>query len=287
MSGANVEHRLCCICLSSISDKWSAEESVITPCKGKHVFHVHCLRSWLSLGKSSCPCDRETLDTNFIDLLLDASVNAQAISSVYSERFVSSELLVPSNLDTFFAAAKLRIQVLEQTVQCLHLNPSTLQDSAKNALHWALSCSIARALHLQPRQLSPPQQFERLKSTLADNLRMCIGFLGHPYFQKRPSELNRYRLMRAVLSKRRALEKKRQLAVDLVDVLLGANFLTSLPSQERASLLDAMDGSIWHTLKLVVLVRLPPGSSELECAVQRSCAGVLDVMGTTWGITEA
>ena len=189
-----------------------------------------------------------------------------------------------SDSSSLCPAIDLQIQILEKALYDLHAGPLTLRNAALTALHWALSrSSISYSL---PRQSSLSQEFERLKCILADILRICIGFLKHPYFQKLPSEPNRRRLMYAVLSKRRTLEKKRHLAGTLADRLDRADFLTSLSPQDRASLLSAVDGEGWRMLREVVAERLPSGLSELEYAVQRSCVGLLDVMYRTWNMAD-
>ena len=131
------------------------------------------------------------------------------------------------------------------------------------------------------------EEYERLKQVLADLLRICIGFLKHPYFKSDPSEPYRRRLIFTILGKRASLERKRRLAISIVDQLRDASFLSSLSAEERARLHSANDGFIWYLLKRVVVDRLPYGSSELDCAVQRACVNLLDTMYTMWRITEA
>ena len=213
--------------------------------------------------------------------------NILTITSVQNLKTVEAAYRVFGDPSIRFSAVNLQMQILEKALYDLHPGPLTLRDVAKTAIHWALSrSSISLALHPQPRLSSLSQEFERLKCILADILRICIGFLKHPYFQKLQSEPNRRRLMYAILSKRWVLEKKRHLAGTLADRLDRADVLTSLPPQDRASLLSAVDGEGWRMLREVVAERLPFGLSELEYAVQRSCVGLLDVMYRTWNMAD-
>ncbi len=43
---------------------------------------------------------------------------------------------------------------------------------------------------------------------------------------------------------------------------------------------------VWYILNCIVVNRLPCGSGELDCAVQRVCVHLLDTMYTLWRITE-
>ena len=130
------------------------------------------------------------------------------------------------------------------------------------------------------------EMYERLKQILVDLVKICIGFLKHPYFRTDPSEHNRLRLIFTILGKRATLERERRLACSIADQLHSADFLTLLSPQERARLHSANDGLVWYLLKRVVVDRLPYGSSELDCAVQRACVHLLDAMYAMWRITE-
>ena len=186
-------------------------------------------------------------------------------------------------VDEWFSTLSDQIRALESAAHDLHARPRTLRESAREALDRIFSCRAPSV----PLLFDASEEYERLKQILADLLKICIGFIKHPYFQSDSSEANRLGLIFTILRKQSTLDRKRRQAVRIADQLRDVSFLTSLPAQERARLHSANDGLVWYALKGVVVDRLPYGSSELDCAVQRACVNLLDTMYTMWRITEA
>ena len=254
------------------------------------MFHRHCLRSWLLAGNRSCPCDREGLDLAFvaeIQGLTDASRQVVPDASTLARDIDVNKIFnvhESGDVGGFLTSVHHLIGFLENAENDLCARPRSLQITLRAAFENLLGPWSAHLL--QPQSQDPAEQHERLKAVFADILHACMDFLRHPYFRSYPAEHNRMGLMIAILRKRRDLHRWRQLAVSAADRLHQADFFASLSSQQRHGLHVANDGLIWYILKRVIADQLPPGSSQLELSLQRSCLLLLDEMYAMWRITD-
>ena len=278
--------QLCPICLSCLSDS----QLVVLPCLGSHAFHRECLKSWLLSGKRSCPCDREKVNQAVVDEIIGAAETGSQTASISltSERLVDVKVMFEAwrsgDVQAFVTSTRRLICSLERAENDLSVRSRTLPQAAKAFLGYAFGDRDLQYPSLQSQDTTA--QHTSVKQLFAEVLRTCIGFLRHQYFRSDPSHHNRIYLMITILRKRRSLQRRRCLAFKYGDNLHQVGFFGSLSSTDRAILHSANDGLVWYVLKRLVADRLPPGASELELALQRSCIGLLDEMYLMWRITD-
>lgn len=279
-------NQLCPICF----DNLSKSRFLVFPCKGRHAFHGECLKSWFLAGQHSCPCDRELVNQEYVLKTLGVSpVPIQTASfcltpELYHNVNTIFETRDSGDSETFRSSIKYLIEYLQAAETSLSLGSRALPQTIGEFVRTFFGDRIFQ--FLKPKSKVPTAHYEGLKQTLAMVLRICVSFLHHKYFRLDRSEHNRTGLMIAILRKRSSLHRLRQVAFKSVELLNQSHFFASLSSQDRANLYGANDGLIWYILKRVIADQLPPGSSQLERSLQRSCLLLLDEMYAMWRITD-